>query len=52
MPDGGQRTDIAYMAKPGVFSRARDAARYVISGVTPSTWFGPLQPLAPVASPM
>jgi len=34
---------------PGLISRALDAARYVISGVTPTTWFGPMQPLEPMA---
>lgn len=36
---------------PGILRRAADAARYVISGVTPATWFGPLQPLPPQAPP-
>ena len=34
-----------------VFARLADATRYVISGVSPDTWFGPLQPLAPMAPP-
>jgi hypothetical protein len=34
-----------------VFARLADAARYVITGVSPDTWFGPLQPLAPMAPP-
>lgn len=33
----------------GVIARAADAVRYVITGVTPQTWFGPLQPLKPMA---
>jgi PAS domain-containing protein len=45
----GRSTDISAMAKPGVLARAAQAARYVISGVSPSTWFGPLQPLTPLA---
>src|SRR6516165_10428624 len=36
---------------PSVFARLGDAARYVITGVSPDTWFGPLQPLAPMAPP-
>ena len=34
-----------------VFARLGEAARYVITGVSPDTWFGPLQPLAPMAPP-
>jgi hypothetical protein len=30
---------------PSVFARLADAGRYVITGVSPDTWFGPLQPL-------
>jgi len=33
----------------GVLARAVDAVRYVVSGITPETWFGPLQPLQPMA---
>ena len=36
---------------PSVFARLADATRYVITGVSPETWFGPLQPLAPMAPP-
>ncbi len=36
---------------PSVFARLADATRYVITGVSPDTWFGPLQPLAPMAPP-
>ena len=35
---------------PSVFARLADATRYVITGVSPETWFGPLQPLAPTQS--
>lgn len=35
--------------RPGMLSRVAQAARYVVSGVTPETWFGPLQPLQPLA---
>jgi hypothetical protein len=36
---------------PSVLARMAQAARYVVSGVTPDTWFGPLQPLPPAAPP-
>src|SRR5208337_1526781 len=36
---------------PGVFARLAQATRYAISGLTPDTWFGPQQPLAPQAPP-
>ncbi len=36
---------------PGVFARLTQATRYAITGVTPDTWFGPQQPLAPQAPP-
>lgn len=32
-----------------LIARLTQAARYVISGVTPNTWFGPMQPLEPMA---
>ena len=50
-PPGGTITPISVPPRPGVIARAIDAARYVISGVTPSTWFGPSQPIQPVAPP-
>lgn len=34
---------------PALVARLTEAARYVISGVTPATWFGPMQPLKPQA---
>jgi hypothetical protein len=33
------------------FARLATAARYAITGVAPTTWFGPQQPLAPMAPP-
>lgn len=47
MPDTseGKYTPI----KPGVIARMTQAARYVIRGVTPSDWFGPMQPVQPMA---
>lgn len=47
MPEGGKVTPIP----SGVVARITQAARYVISGVGPNTWFGPMQPLAPMAPP-
>ena len=35
----------------GVFARLAQATRYAITGVTPDSWFGPQQPLAPQAPP-
>jgi len=34
---------------PSLAARVGQAVRYVISGVTPSTWFGPMQPQRPMA---
>ncbi len=36
---------------PSVFARLAEATRYLITGVSPDTWFGPLQPLQPMAPP-
>jgi hypothetical protein len=36
---------------PNVFARLGAAARFVISGVNPDGWFGPQQPLPPLAPP-
>src|ERR1700685_1969333 len=47
MPEGGKVTPIS----PGNVQRVTQAARYVISGVGPQTWFGPMRPLAPMAPP-
>src|SRR5271167_2025129 len=45
MPSDGIETPLA----PSLFARLTTAARYAITGVTPETWFGPQQPLAPQA---
>jgi Phage portal protein len=45
MSQAGETTPIP----PGLIERARQGVRYIISGVTPSTWFGPMQPLRPQA---
>ncbi len=42
---GGKATDLL----PGFIQRAIQGVRYAVEGVTPSTFFGPLQPLAPMA---
>lgn len=34
---------------PGLIARAGQAVRYAITGVAPATWFGPMQPIRPVA---
>jgi hypothetical protein len=45
MPSGGVETPIP----ASVFARLTAATRYVITGVSPDSWFGPQQPLAPQA---
>jgi hypothetical protein len=47
MPSGGLETPLP----PSLFARLALAARYAITGVSPDTWFGPQQPLAPQAPP-
>lgn len=37
--------------EPGLVDRVVSGVRYAISGVKPSDWFGPSQPLQPVAPP-
>jgi hypothetical protein len=36
---------------PSLFARLASATRFVVTGVAPDTWFGPQQPLAPMAPP-
>jgi hypothetical protein len=36
---------------PSIFARLASATRFAITGVTPESWFGPQQPLAPQAPP-
>jgi hypothetical protein len=51
-PAGGKITPIdTATTQPTVFGRLVDAARYVITGVSPNNWFGPLDPLQPLAPP-
>jgi hypothetical protein len=45
MPPEGKVTDLT----PGVVARLVQGARYVMSGVAPDGWFGPSQPLQPMA---
>ena len=45
--DEGVRTPLP----PSLFARLTSATRFVITGVAPQTWFGPQQPLAPMAPP-
>jgi len=44
VPPGARMTPLS-----GLAQRITQAARYVVSGVQPDTWFGPFQPLAPMA---
>jgi len=45
MPSDGLLTPLP----ASLFARLAAATRYAITGVTPDTWFGPQQPLAPQA---
>jgi Phage portal protein len=47
MPEGGKVTPIS----PGIVRRVTQAARYIITGAGPDAWFGPMQPLRPMAPP-
>jgi HK97 family phage portal protein len=47
MPQGGKATPLS----PSFVQRAIEGMHYIISGVTPATWFGPFQPLPPQAPP-
>ncbi len=42
---GGKQTDL----NPGLIARVVQGARYVMTGVKPDGWFGPMQPLQPMA---
>jgi hypothetical protein len=44
---GGRASPI----EPGIIARAIQGIKYTITGVSPATWFGPQQPLSPVAPP-
>ncbi len=45
MPDSANMSPVA----PGLVRRVAQGVRYAVSGVTPSDWFGPSQPIAPLA---
>lgn len=40
---------IASAIEPGLIARVIQGAKFIISGVTPSTWFGPQQPIQPIS---
>jgi len=43
------RSQAAALAKPGFLTRAGQGLDFIIRGVTPTTWFGPGQPIGPMA---
>lgn len=45
MPRGGKETEL----NPGVFARLMQGARYALTGAKPEAWFGPSQPITPMA---
>ena len=45
MTSGGKQTDLS----PGLIARIAQGARYILNGVAPDAWFGPLQPMQPMA---
>ena len=50
MPPEGKLTPLTDPARaPGFLARVGTGIRYAIRGVAPDDWFGPLQPLEPVA---
>lgn len=49
MPPDGTLTPLTGNTSPGFLSRLSAGLRYAIRGVSPDDWFGPLQPLEPVA---
>jgi phage portal protein BeeE len=55
MPPEGKLTSLTDLARtpapkaPNFLARVGSGIRYAIRGVTPDDWFGPLQPLEPVA---
>lgn len=49
MAGNSNREQQGQQVAPGVIARVTQAVRYVVAGVSPASWFGPLQPLAPVA---
>jgi hypothetical protein len=49
MAESSNRNNMGTPVPPGMIARITQAARYVVAGVTPESWFGPLQPMAPIA---
>ncbi len=49
MPPEGRLTPLTPLTGPGFLGRLVAGVRYTIRGVAPDNWFGPLQPLPPVA---
>ena len=49
MPDLSTQDARVTAISPSLAARVGQAVRYAISGVTPATWFGPMQPLKPMA---
>jgi hypothetical protein len=50
MPPDGKLTPLTPLnSQPGFIGRLTAGVRYAIRGVAPDNWFGPLQPLEPVA---
>src|SRR5580692_3670500 len=50
MPNAADAANARTRAIPkGVVQRAIEGVRYAITGVSPETWFGPMQPLKPMA---
>jgi hypothetical protein len=47
--DNGRDAGAGTSVSTNILARAKDALRYTVSGVAPSNWFGPSQPIAPVA---
>jgi hypothetical protein len=43
------RESMGAAVAPGMIARVTQAVRYVVAGVTPTDWFGPQQPMAPMA---
>ena len=49
MPPDGKLTPLTGNAPPSFLTRLSAGLRYAIRGVSPNDWFGPLQPLEPMA---
>jgi SPP1 gp7 family putative phage head morphogenesis protein len=49
MPDPNDQRAVAI--SPSLVQRVAQGVKYIVSGITPTTWFGPSQPLKPFAPP-